>query len=93
LRAAPREVWQAVRALIADMPRTRIVGESEWWLHAEVRSRLFGFVDDLELALDPEQCFLGARSAARLGVSDRGVNRRRVERLRYALAARELIGE
>jgi uncharacterized protein (DUF1499 family) len=91
LLAAPLDVWQAVRELVAAAPRTRIIEEEEWWLHAEARSRLFGFVDDLELALDPGRRLLGVRSAARLGLSDRGVNRRRVERLRRELAARQLI--
>lgn len=91
LAAAPDDVWQAVRNLVSATPRTRIVAEKDWYLHAEVRSRRLGFVDDLELALDPGEALLAVRSASRLGYSDRGVNRRRVERLRHELVTRELI--
>jgi len=46
-----------------------------------------GFVDDVELALDPAHSVIQVRSAARVGVRDFGVNRARVEALRAALAA------
>jgi len=42
-------------------------------------------VDDLELLLDPATMAIAIRSAARLGKSDLGVNRRRVEALRKKL--------
>lgn len=58
----------------------------EPYLHATATSRFFGFVDDLELLADPEAGVLRVRSASRLGDSDLGVNLRRVERLRSALA-------
>jgi uncharacterized protein (DUF1499 family) len=55
------------------------------YLHAEVKSRVFRFVDDLELLLDPASGVVGIRSASRVGYSDLGVNRRRVETLRQQL--------
>lgn len=55
------------------------------YLHATVTSRLFGFVDDLELHADPERGVLEARSVSRLGDSDLGVNARRLATLRQAL--------
>ena len=48
-------------------------------------SAVFGFVDDLELHLRRAENVIAARSAARLGYSDFGVNRRRVENLRSLL--------
>jgi len=91
LRTEPEAAWQTVRALVAETPRTQIIAEEAWYLHAEARSRLLRFVDDLELALDPEERLLAVRSASRLGYSDRGVNRRRVERLRELLVERQVI--
>jgi uncharacterized protein (DUF1499 family) len=82
---APAEAWRAARAAVAALPRTRIVSETEGWLHAECRSAVFGFVDDLELHLRPEAGAIAVRSASRVGHSDLGVNRRRVESLRAAL--------
>jgi uncharacterized protein (DUF1499 family) len=91
LAAEPAAVWEAARRLVAALPRTRIVDSADFYLRAEARSRVFRFVDDLELLLDPESGTLAARSAARLGYSDRGVNRRRVRGLASALTAQGLL--
>ncbi len=71
---------------MASLPRVRIVEQTPRYLHAEARSRVFGFVDDLEFELHPDARRIGVRSAARAGYWDFGVNRRRVERLRRRLA-------
>jgi uncharacterized protein (DUF1499 family) len=74
-----------VREQIAALPRTRIISVSDDYLHAECRSAVFSFVDDLELHLRPEQGLIAVRSAARLGYYDFGVNRKRIEVLRSTL--------
>lgn len=84
--------WLAAQAAVADLPRATIVTLTENYLHAECRSRVFGFVDDLELHLRPAENIIAVRSAARLGHSDFGVNRRRVESLRRMLRERGVIG-
>ncbi len=83
-------VFDSVRSVVASMSRMRVVSASGRYLHAEERSRLFRFVDDLELlaASDGE---LVVRSASRVGRSDLGVNRRRVERLRALLERSDLL--
>lgn len=80
--------WTALREHVAALPRTRVVEQTPVYLRAECRSALFGFVDDLELVLEPETARVQVRSASRKGRSDLGVNRRRVEDLRRALEAR-----
>jgi len=85
------EVWPVVRELVSELPRTRIIKESENYLHAECRSFLFGFVDDLELQLRPADGIIAVRSAARSGYADFGVNRRRIESLREALISRGMV--
>ncbi|MBN2332428.1 MAG: DUF1499 domain-containing protein [Deltaproteobacteria bacterium] len=90
LAAAPADAWQAVRELVLALPRTRIVDETADYLHAECRT-LLGFVDDLELHLRPAEGIIAVRSASRLGYSDLGVNRRRVEGLRAALSSRNIV--
>lgn len=55
------------------------------YLHATVTSRLFGFVDDLELFADTDQHRIQARSQSRIGDSDLGVNGRRLERLQRVM--------
>lgn len=85
------EAWRAVREAVAELPRTRIVSETGDYLHAECRSAILGFVDDLELHLRPARGIIAVRSASRLGYSDMGVNRRRVEDLRAALRDRGVL--
>ncbi len=79
------DVWSRVRAGVEAIPRTRIVAATDDRLHAECRSRIFGFVDDLELVWRPANGRIDVRSASRTGHWDLGVNRRRVERLRARL--------
>ena len=79
--------WATVRDAVAAMPRTTIVEERPNYLHAECRSRIFRFVDDLELEHNAAGDRVDVRSASRLGYGDMGVNRARVESLREALAA------
>ena len=64
----------------------RIVTSDNNYLRAEFSSRLFRFVDDLELLWNPVEGHLDLRSASRVGHSDLGANRRRVEKLRGFLA-------
>ncbi len=85
LAAPAPKAWQVVRSTVANLPRTRIITATDDYLHAECRSAFFGFVDDLELHLRPEQNIIAVRSAARLGRSDFGVNRNRVETVRALL--------
>ena len=47
----PRSSFAALKAFVADMPRTVLVEQNDGYLHAEVSSALFGFVDDLELLI------------------------------------------
>ena len=79
------EAWQAARQSVLELPKIKIISESDGYLHAECRSAVFGFVDDLELHLRPDAGFIAIRSASRLGHSDFGVNRERVEQLRLML--------
>lgn len=64
----------------------RVERAEENYLWATFRSRIFRFVDDLELRLDEKGKVVHLRSAARLGYSDFGVNRKRVAALRKLLA-------
>jgi uncharacterized protein (DUF1499 family) len=81
---SPEGAMKCLRALLASWPRTTVVREEEGYLHAECRSRVFRFVDDVELLLDAPASVVHVRSASRAGRSDLGVNRRRVEALRRA---------
>jgi uncharacterized protein (DUF1499 family) len=83
LAGDPAAAWTALRAAVAAMPRTKIVEERPAYLRAECTSRIFHFVDDLELA-EGASGRVDVRSASRVGYGDMGVNRERVESLRKA---------
>ena len=74
---------EAVRKAVESLPRATIVSEKQNYLYAEFRSKLLGFVDDVEFFDDGEA--IQVRSASRLGRRDFGVNRARVEKLRRML--------
>jgi uncharacterized protein (DUF1499 family) len=78
----------AVRKAVESMPRTTVVHVEPNYLYAEFRSKLLGFVDDVEFLADPASGVVHVRSASRLGRRDFGVNRERVEQLRSILEKR-----
>ena len=80
----PFAAFARLKGLLEAAERTEIVSATDRRLHATCRTRM-GFVDDLECLLCPEDGVIHVRSAARVGISDFGVNRARIERLRRQL--------
>lgn len=85
--------WAAAVDVVAARSGIKIIRSHDFHLYAECRSSLFGFVDDLELVLQPGAGFIHVRSASRVGHSDLGANRKRVEALREAFTARLGLGD
>ena len=85
------QAWQVLQTLIADLPRTTVRIANDTYIHAKSKSRLFGFVDDVEFLLQPEKNRIAIRSASRTGYSDLGVNRKRLEEIRRMLHSRAVI--
>ena len=83
---APETAMSRLKAVLAGLPRTRVVAEEADYLHAECTSLIFRFVDDLEFSVDRLEKKIHVRSASRVGKYDFGVNRRRVEAIRRAFA-------
>lgn len=79
---------QALANLIKSEPRTRVVKQSDQYLWVEFESRIMRFVDDVEFYVPEGQTAVQVRSASRLGYSDMGVNRKRVEELRQKYLTR-----
>ena len=75
----------AIEAVLVDMPRTNIVSKQGNYLYVEFTTRVMGFVDDVEFLYDPDSGMTHVRSASRLGYSDLGANRDRIEAIRAAL--------
>lgn len=74
-------------AIAAAMPGSRVVASRPGYAHLEFETPLMGFVDDVEFAIDAAAGAIQVRSASRIGTSDFGVNRKRIEDLRTAFAA------
>ncbi|HUS88984.1 MAG TPA: DUF1499 domain-containing protein [Desulfosporosinus sp.] len=66
---------------VLGMKRSHIVISEEAYLHAEFTSAFFRFVDDVEFLLDDGKKLIHVRSVSRVGYSDFGVNRKRVEEI------------
>lgn len=75
-----------LETVITEMPRTAIIEKTDTYLYAEFTSQLMGYVDDVEFYLDPTAAVIQVRSASRLGQSDLGVNRKRIEAIRAVFA-------
>ncbi len=81
-RSSSADAMIKLKQAIASLPRTRLIKETADYLHVECTSLIFRFVDDLEFWIDDANHVIHARSASRVGYSDRGVNRRRLEAIR-----------
>ena len=75
-----------LKLVIKSIPRSIIIKETNNYLYVEFTSKLMGFVDDVEFYFDRDGKSIQVRSASRLGESDLGVNRQRIEEIRSLLA-------
>lgn len=85
------KAWEALKNTLKNQPRTLITHSDEISLHAEATTRILRFVDDLDAILDREAKLIHIRSASRVGYSDLGVNRNRIEKLRKLLLQQDVI--
>ena len=76
------EPFEEIKKLIENTPRTEIVEIDGDYLHAEATSKWMKYVDDLEVSFLPESNILLIRSESRVGESDLGVNKKRVDLLK-----------
>ena len=71
-----------LRQLLQQMPRTKITLDTNNYLRAECTSLIMRYVDDIEFLWIPDKNLIHLRSASRVGYSDMGVNRQRLDKLR-----------
>ena len=74
--------YEALRQVVTSQDRATVVEQSDDYLRVEFKSRLFRFVDDVEFYFPHNASLIHLRSASRVGHSDLGVNRKRMERIR-----------
>ena len=63
----------------------QIAVQNDTYLSAEFKSGLFGFIDDFELRIDRDNKKIHIRSASRVGRSDLGANKNRVQKFKRVL--------
>jgi uncharacterized protein (DUF1499 family) len=80
--SAPADALAKLKSIVESQELTKIITTSDDYLYAEFTSPLMGFVDDVEFYLDRSANAVQVRSASRLGQSDLGVNRKRIEAIR-----------
>ena len=82
----PAQARARLLAVLNSMERARIVQSDDDDIHAEFRSAVFGFVDDVEFQFDPPGV-IQIRSASRIGYYDFGANRERLDAIRARFVA------
>jgi uncharacterized protein (DUF1499 family) len=71
-----------LKATVEAIPRTQVIVSRADYLYVECTSEWMGYVDDVEFYFPPGEKIIHVRSASRLGSSDFGVNRKRIEAIR-----------
>ncbi|MCB9898485.1 MAG: DUF1499 domain-containing protein [Planctomycetes bacterium] len=87
MRGNADETLAAIVRLLESWPRTKVVAREGLLVKAECRTRLLRFTDDVTFLVDEDAGCVHVRSASRVGYSDLGANRKRVEALRTAWLA------
>jgi uncharacterized protein (DUF1499 family) len=75
------EARQILMKVIGSMKGALIVTDNAEYLHVVFTSRVFRFKDDVEFFFDDAHKLIHFRSASRMGYSDLGVNRKRMDEI------------
>jgi len=78
---------QKLLQLLKPMGGVKIITETKNYIHVTFTSRVFRFIDDVEFYVVEDAPVIHVRSASRVGYSDLGVNRRRIEKIRKAFSS------
>ena len=85
---SPEEAKARLLQILESAKRARVIDVQENYIRASFASALFRFVDDVEFYFPQQQgagTLIHVRSASRVGYSDLGVNRKRIEQIRSQL--------
>ena len=71
--------------ILENTPRIEIIKKEKNYIHAIATSRIMKFIDDIEIKNLNKDNIFQIKSSSRLGIYDLGVNKRRVQTLRFRL--------
>ena len=80
------EAKEKIIKIVNSLKRSKIITNKENYIHVEFRTATFKFVDDVEFLFDEKEKIIHFRSRARLGYSDMGVNRKRMNNIKNMYA-------
>jgi apolipoprotein D and lipocalin family protein len=84
-----KEAQYRLLNILSELKRARVVTVEDNFIGAEFTSFVFRFVDDIEFYCDARHKVIHVKSASRVGYSDLGINRRRVEKIRKLFNRKE----
>ena len=79
------KTYEQLVTIASELPRTKLIEQTNDYWHGVCRSMIFRFPDDLEIFKLPLKGIIQVRSASRFGLGDLGVNRNRVKKLYKSL--------
>ena len=77
--------FEKATKIVSASPRTKIVEQTNSYIHAEAKTKWRRYTDDLLLKAIPEEGIIQVRSESRVGIGDNGVNQKRVDDFAYRL--------
>ena len=79
------KVFNELIQILENTPRLKIIKKEKFYIHAIATSRIMKFVDDIEVKNLNQENIFQVKSSSRLGIYDLGVNKRRIQTLRFRL--------
>lgn len=79
------KVFTELIQILENTPRLKIIEKEKYYVHAIATSRIMKFIDDIEIKNLNKENIFQVKSSSRQGIYDLGVNKRRVQTLRFRL--------
>ncbi|MDT8321219.1 MAG: DUF1499 domain-containing protein [Xanthomonadales bacterium] len=85
IQGDPDTAWRILQDILAADDSIEITASEAHYIRAEATTRILRFTDDVEFLLKRDAGRIDMRSASRIGYSDLGKNRKRMEELRQGM--------
>jgi len=82
IQGDPDAAWQTLHDILATDSSFEITASEEHYIRAQATTQILRFTDDVEFLLKRDAGRIDMRSASRIGYSDLGKNRKRMEGIR-----------
>ena len=79
------KAFSELTQILENTPRIQIIEKEKYFIHAIATSRILKFIDDIEILNLNQDNVFQVKSSSRNSIIDLGVNKRRVQTLRFRL--------